>query len=191
MRPSISSADLHVLLHEADRAARRFAWRLSLPASELDDVRQEFLVDLIARFSAYEPARGSLGGFANIVLANRAAELATKVKRERILYGTVPISLDAPILCNPGVNRGDMIAEDRGLAALYGQSADSFILAEQRIDVARSLGALEAGDQTICAALAQSNIRNLAASGRGSRSSLYRQLKELRFALMALGLQAA
>jgi DNA-directed RNA polymerase specialized sigma24 family protein len=191
MHFAISSADLHVLLHEADRAARRFLWKLRLPASDLDDIRQELLVDLISRVRGFDPERGSLGAFANIVLSNRATELATKIKRARSVFGAVPISLDEPVPGCPGITRGDTFSEDEGVAALWGQSVDPFTAAERRIDVARGVNRLDAGEQTLCAALTEANIPDLAASGHGSRTGLYRQLKELRYALTAFGLQPA
>lgn len=191
MRSAISSTDLHVLLHEADRAARRFNWKFGLPVSDLDDIRQEFLVDLIARFRGFDPERGSLGAFANIVLANRAAELATKIKRERSLFGAAPVSLDEPVPGCPGITRGDTVSEDEGLPAAWGQPVDSFTIAERRIDVTRGIRRLDAGERTLCSALTEASIPDLAASGHGSRTGLYRQLKEMRFALMAFGLQAA
>lgn len=191
MRHEISPDDLHVLLHEADRAARRFLWKLGLPVFDLDDIRQELLVDLIARFRGFDPERGSLGAFANIVLSNRAAELATKIKRERSVFGTMPVSLDEPAPGCPGITRGDTYSEDEGLATVWGQPVDSFTVAERRIDVARGVRRLDAGEQTLCAALTEANIPDLAASGHGSRTGLYRQLKELRFALAAFGLQPA
>jgi RNA polymerase sigma-70 factor (ECF subfamily) len=191
MHFEISPDDLHVLLHESDRAARRLHWKLGLPVSDLDDIRQELLVDLIARVRGFDPERGSLGAFANIVLSNRAAELATKFKRERRIFGAVPVSLDEPVPGCPGITRGDIFSEDEGLPAVWGQPVDSFTVAERRIDVARGVRRLDAGEQTLCAALTEANIPDLAASGHGSRTGIYRQLKELRFAFTALGLQPA
>ena len=94
MHSSISRDDLQILLHEADIAARRLVRQLRLPRADLDDVRQDLLVDLIARLSTYDADRGSLGAFAGTVLTNRAARIANKVKRERSMYGATPISLD-------------------------------------------------------------------------------------------------
>jgi RNA polymerase sigma-70 factor (ECF subfamily) len=57
-------SDLQILVHEADLAARRLVRRLRLPAHEREDLRQDLLVDLIARLPAFDPARGRLGAFA-------------------------------------------------------------------------------------------------------------------------------
>lgn len=191
MRSEISPDDLHVLLREADRAARRFLWKSGLLRADLDDIRQELLVDLIARFPGFDRERGSLGAFANIVLGHRTAELAEKVKRDRALFGLSPISLDQPLPGSEGQTLGETIAEVDGLAAFHGQPADCFLAVERRIDVERSTRALEPGDQDLCGNLHHSTLNDLVALGQGARSSLYRQVKNIRLALTAFGVQAA
>jgi RNA polymerase sigma-70 factor (ECF subfamily) len=191
MHSSISRADLQILLHEADIAARRLVRQLRLPRADLDDVRQDLLVDLIARLPAYDADRGTLGAFAGSVLTNRATRIANKVKRERRMYGATPISLDEVIPDSDGLTRGGLIAEADGLSALFGQPADAFASAEERLDVERGLGSLEPADCALCAALSRATADRLAASGHGARSSLYRRVKDIRLALTAIGVRAA
>ena len=163
MHSSISRGDLQILLHEADIAARRLVRQLRLPRADLDDVRQDLLVDLIARLPAYDADRGTLGAFAGAILTNRATRIANKVKRERRMYG----------------------------ATLFGQPVDAFAAAEHRLDVERGLGSLEPADGALCAALSRTTVDRLAASGHGARSSLYRRVKDIRLALTAIGVRAA
>ena len=191
MRSPISRDDLQILLHEADLAARSFARQLRLPHSDLDDVRQDLLVDLIARLPAYDPERGSLGAFAGVVLRNQATRIAGKVKRQRQLHGAVPVSLDEPVADSDGLTLGDLVAEKDGLAALLGQPVDAFAEIDRRLDVERALGGLGRADGRLCAELSRATADRLAASGRGARSSLYRRVKDLRLALTAMGLRAA
>lgn len=49
MFPPISPDDLAKLIDEAAVAARRLHRKLVLPAADLDDLRQDLLVDLICR----------------------------------------------------------------------------------------------------------------------------------------------
>ena len=191
MRRSMSQDDLRTVLHEADVAARRLLRQLQLPRADLEDLRQELLADLIARVSAFDPGRGSLGAFAAIVLANRSTSIATKVKRDRRLYGAAPISLNETIPDSDGLARGDLIGEDQGLAAYFGQPADAFAAAERRLDVERGLGTLDHGDRALCVALSHSTVDRLAATGHGARSNLYRRVTNIRLALLAVGLTAA
>jgi len=191
MRPSLSRSDLQVLLHEADIAARRLTRRFRLPYQDLADLRQEFLVDVIARLPAFDPGRGSLGAFAGVVMANRATRIANNVKRERLLYGSVPVSLDETVPNSGGATRGDLVAEHEGLAAYFGQPVDAFAEVERRLDVEHGLGILSANDGSFCAALSRTTVDRLAAGGLGARSSLYRRLKDIRLALAAAGVGAA
>lgn len=191
MRSSISPGDLQIIRHEADLAARRLVRRLWLTGADLDDIRQDLLADLLARLPAYDPARGGLGAFAGMVLANRATRIANRVRRERRLYGAAPTSLDQAMPTGEGLTLGDLIAEADGLPALWGQPVDAFAAVDRRLDVERGLGALEPDDGALCAALSRTSIERLAADGQGARSSLYRRAKNIRLALMAAGLQAA
>jgi len=191
MPQTISASDLQLLLLEADSAARRLVRRLRLPRAELDDIRQDLLVDLLTRLPAFDPERGSLGAFAGLVLRNHATRIAARIKREREAFGAVPVSLDEEQPGRDGATRGAIMAEEDGLSAWLGQPADAFAAVEQRLDVERGLGTLDPRDGALCAALAHTTVESLAAQGRGSRSGLYRRLKDIRLALMAHGLEAA
>lgn len=191
MSHAISQSDLQILQFESDVAARRLIRKLRLPYDDLADLRQELLLDLFARLSAFDPERGSLGAFAGVVMANKATRIAKKVKRERRLYGAVPASLDETLSDSDGATRGDLVAEEDGLAAYLGQPIDAFAEAERRLDVARGLGTLDPNDGTLCAALSHTTVDRLAGGGGGARSSLYRRVKDIRLALLAAGLRAA
>ncbi|SRR5581483_8645281 len=191
MRHAISPSDLQLITHEADIAARRLLRQLRLSRVDLSDLRQELLLDLIARLPAFDPDRGSLGAFAGIVMANRATRIANKVKRDRRLYGAMPASLDETLPDSDGATRGDLVAEEDGLAAYFGQPVDAFAEVERRLDVERGLGTLDPNDGTLCAALSRTTVDRLAGGGRRARSSLYRRVKDIRLALLAAGLRAA
>ena len=191
MHSSISRDDLQILLHEADTFSRRLVRQLRRPRVDLDDVRQDLLVDLIARLPAYDPDRGSIGAFAGVVLRNQTTRIAAKVNRQRRLHGAVPVSLDEPVPDSDGLTRGDLVAEEEGLPALLGQPVDAFAEIERRLDVERAMGRLGLADGRLCAELSRATADRLAASGRGARSSLYRRVKDLRLALTAMGLRAA
>lgn len=79
MRQSISQDDLRTLLREADAAARRLVRKLRLQSADLDDVRQDLLTDALACLPAFDVERGTLGGFAGLVMANRASRLARRI----------------------------------------------------------------------------------------------------------------
>lgn len=84
MHSSISRDNLQILLHEADIAARRLVRQLRLPRADLDDVRQDLLVDLIARLPAYDADRGTLGALAARTV--RAAAKASRIAVGQAVY---------------------------------------------------------------------------------------------------------
>ena len=77
MYPPISPSDLATLLDETDVAARRLHRKLTLPAADLDDLRQDLLIDLICRLPGFDKRRGTIGAFANIVLRNQCSRIAS------------------------------------------------------------------------------------------------------------------
>jgi DNA-directed RNA polymerase specialized sigma24 family protein len=191
MHPPISRHDLACILDEADAAARRLHRRLCLPASDLDDLRQDLLIDLICRLPAFDACRGSIGAFAGIVLRNQASRLALKHHRDRRSQGGALVSLNAPR--GPGATDtlGETLGQSDGLAAWLGQDCDDLARADLRHDIARVLGHLEPDARLFCAALGQCPLRDLVARGVGSRSALYRRTRELRLELTARGLGPA
>lgn len=191
MRCPISPADLSTLQLVADRVARRTRQRLGLPVQDLDDLRQELLLELIARFPTFDPTRSPLEAFAQMVASHRATRIGRAVWRERQLYGRTPLSLDTPLAGDDHAVVGDLVSEEQGLGALFGQSFDveDEALTNTSLDV--GLAQLQPDDQHLCAALVGSSIDQLAASGHGARATLYRRLKDIRLTLLAHGVEPA
>src|SRR5690606_1963433 len=115
MRCPISPADLSTLQLVADRVARRTRQRLGLPVQDLDDLRQELLLELIARFPTFDPTRSPLEAFAQMVASHRATRIGRAVWRERQLYGRTPLSLDTPFAGDDHAVVGDLVSEEQGL----------------------------------------------------------------------------
>jgi RNA polymerase sigma-70 factor (ECF subfamily) len=187
--PLLSRSDLQILLQETDVAAARLVRRLRLPAHEREDVRQDLLTDLIARFPAFDPARGTLGAFAGTVIAHRAARMAARIRRDRVVFAQV--SLDDPVAGAEDITLGDAITESGSYAALMGQCTDRFAAVERRLDLDRALGTLRGSDMALCARLIHRTPTELSQDGLGSRASLYRQVHEIRLRLMTGGLSDA
>ena len=190
MERTLSPTDLDVILGEADVAARRLARRLRLSTDDIADIRQDLLTDLLARIRAFEPDRGSLGAFAGTIIANRATRIAGQVRKHRSLFGEYPVSLDEPVPGADGLNRADCVAEDEGLASMLGHSECEAHVIERRLDVERGIGLLDADAAALCAGLRTRTPHELAESGRyGSRSALYRRLRDIRLTFTMAGLR--
>lgn len=187
MHPPISPDDLDTIIDEADGAARRLHRRLALPAADLDDLRQDLLLDLICRLPGFDARRGGVGAFANIVLRNQSSRIALRHRRRRrALNGTV-LSLEAP--AEGGAEPiGSLLTEEDGLAAWRGQGCGSAEDTEARIDLARALGCLPDASRRFCTVLSRHAVADLAGCGGISRSALYRRLADLRLDLAMRGI---
>ena len=190
MRSTISPAVVQVLLHEADVAAHRLVRKLGLPRADLDDIRQDLLTDILSRLHAFDAERGSLGAFAGLVMANRATRIAHRVRNHRHMYGAEPVSLDEPVASGSRETLGASLPEEQSLAAIQGHWVNPIAQVERRLDLERGLGTLDEKGRRLVADLLRGSAHWLARAGLGSRSTLYRQTRELRLALMAVGVSA-
>jgi DNA-directed RNA polymerase specialized sigma24 family protein len=189
MFPALSSADVAWLGREADFLALRLVRRFGLPHHQHEDLRQDLLVDLIARLEAFDPTRGTLRTFAGTVIAHHAGRLANRIRRERTAF--TPVSLDDPLPDSDGLTLGDTIAESGGYLALHGQPTDRLAVAERRLDLERALPCLASAGLRLCAQLLHRSPTALSRHGGGPRASLYRRLRDLRLQLLAAGIATA
>ncbi|MCE8556345.1 hypothetical protein KBY29_18680 [Ruegeria pomeroyi] len=190
MQIELSPDDIETIIREADAAAQRLRRKLSMPLCEREDLGQDLLVDLLRRLPAYDPSRGSIGAFANIVLRNQSSRIAMRHHRQRRAQGGSLLSLEVP-LAGTREPVGDTLTEDDGLAAWHGQTCCAATVTELHHALQAALARLPAEDRRFCAALAHRPVTALAAEGFGSRSALYRRLADLRHVLTAHGLGPA
>lgn len=187
MYPPLSPSDLATLIDETDVAARRLLRKLALPAADLDDLRQDLLVDVICRLPGFDKRRGSIGAFANIVLRNQCSRIAIRHHRQRQAQGGTVLSLDAPV-AGSAEPLGCLLAETDGLAAWHGQDRCAAADVETRHDLARALADLPEDVRGLCAALGTCAVADLVGRDGISRSALYRRLARLRLELAMRGL---
>ena len=191
MQIELSPDHVETIITEAEAAAGRLQRKLGLPACDREDLAQDLLIDLLRRLPAYDPARGSLGAFAGLVLRNQSSRIAMRLRRERRVRGGPMLSLEAPIREGDTRPLAETIADDQGLGAWLGQSATTIEHTERRRAIACALGQLPEDDRRLCAALSTRSVSALVAEGFGSRSALYRRLVDLRHVLTAHGLGPA
>ena len=188
MQIKLSPDDIETIITEADTAARRLRRRLGLPACDREDLGQDLLIDLLRRLPAFDPARGSLGAFAGLVLRNQSSRIAIWIMRERRAQGGGLLSLDLPSGPDDQRQFAETIGEDEGLSAWHGQATTARAFTEQHQAVQTAISRLPPEDRRFCAALAHRPISALVSEGFGSRSTLYRRLADLRHVLTAHGL---
>ncbi|MEX0853884.1 MAG: sigma factor [Bauldia sp.] len=181
--------DLATLDAEAGSAARSLVRQLGVPSHRVEDFHQDLLADLIRRAPAFNPLRGTFGAFAGTIARHGAARIRMAARRERALFGGVPVSIDEPLPDASGLTRGDLVREDDGLAALLGQPTDRFAEVDRRLDMVAGVRVLTESERRLCAALREASVDELAERGVGARTTLYRRIKDIRLALMAVGVE--
>jgi DNA-directed RNA polymerase specialized sigma24 family protein len=183
---SISPTDLWVLLREATVAARGLVCRLRLPSHEQEDLRQELLVDLIARLKWFDPARGTLNAFAKVIVRHRAGRLAKRISVERAIFASTSLKDSLPCDHDVVLAFDSMVEADGGTSGLA-HPHDRFGTIDRRLDLGRALGKLRPRDLSLCVKLAEQTPAELSRSGQLSRATLYRRLRNIRLRLLAEG----
>lgn len=183
----LSPSDVATLIDEADASARRLHRKLALPAADLDDLRQDLIIELICRLPGFDKRRGSIGAFANVVLRNQCSRIAIRHHRQRQAQGGTVLSLDAPV-AGSAEPLGCLLAETDGLVAWHGQDRCAAADVETRHDLARALADLPEDVRGLCAALGSCAVADLVGRNGISRSALYRRLARLRLDLAMRGL---
>lgn len=189
MLPPISPEDLATLIDEAAVAAHGLHRKLVSPAADLDDIRQDLLVDLICRLPGFDARRGNIGAFANIVLRNQSSRIAMRHHRQRRAQGGTMLSLDMPPIGGTEPP-GCLLAEADGLSTWQGQDLCAIEEAELRHDISRVQGDLPENTRSLCVALGTCAIAEIVGRSGTSRSALYRHIARLRLDLAMRGLGA-
>ena len=116
MSRPINPADLPAIQRIATEEAMRLCRSLGLPPQDRADVGNDLLADLLARLPAYDPSKGTLGGFARVCMRHAAFRMAQKHRHQRRVARTV--SLDDPLPGGDGLTLADTLSEgDHSLCA--------------------------------------------------------------------------
>lgn len=183
----VSPPDLRILVEEADLAAHRLVRQFSLPRADLDDVRQDILLDVLSRVSAFDPQRGTLGAFAGTIARHRATRIANRVRRERSLFGFNHRSLDDPRF----EMLGEAISSSDGLAGLHGAVDEPHQRVEITQDVRRAAASLPRRLRPLCRLLQHTTPSSAQRTSGLSRATFYRRLREIRLLFLVEGLEGS
>ncbi|SUE62867.1 Uncharacterised protein [Roseomonas gilardii subsp. rosea] len=189
MRASPCLPDLTPSYRLATQEARRLCRSLGLPAHEREDLRQDLLVDFLARLPAFDSARAEIEAFAMVCFRHAGARIARRVQRERAARH--PRSLDDTLPNTDGLTLADTIGEVDGYGAWCGQSTDAIAALERRLDLERAAGAIAAQDYPLCAALSEHTPHEFGEQKTMPRMRIYRRIREMRLRLLAAGIPSA
>ena len=172
------------LFSAAKCAARHFCRKQADPWLDPEDVRQDFLVDLLARLKSYDPARGSLTTYASLCFRHRATRLGERT-RQHVQRRT--ISLATPLSDNPTMTVADTLADTDDYDGKTGARNGLLARADDLLDLDRALSSLSDQALSLCALLVVNERDPVAASGL-PRTTFYRRVTELRCHLLAAGI---
>lgn len=173
----------------ATQEARTVGRRLHLASHEIDDAKQDLLVDFLARVAAFDPNKAELGAFARVCFRHEAARIVRRVLRERAARHV--LSLDDALPGSDGLTLGDTLAEDDGYAAWCGQPTDAVASLERRLDLASAAETIDPEDHALCAALSEYTPHEFGEQHTMPRMRIYRRMREVRFRLLAAGITSA
>ena len=165
-------------VQQATLRARLVAATAGFRWDDIDDLKQELLLDCLRRSPKFDAARGEWRGFVRGVMRNQAAALI--VKRHRRARHEVLAS----DLVDPDAEAGESTVFEGG-----GQR-DVATPLNLAIDVRRVLQKLPVGLQRLARLLAEMPVSEVCLITGKSRSRIYQMIRQLRTAFVEAGLTA-
>lgn len=166
--------------------AARLARSGAVPGLEAEDIEQELRLDLIRRACRFDPAKSSFDTFADRIITNRIATLASSTKAmraERVMQ-----SIHAPA----GEDGGGLALSDILPEAASLDPVDEFSLSHGpglKGDVGKLLAALCPTTRQVAIAVSHLTISEAARALGLHRSTVYERLGVIRKTAMELGLE--
>ena len=162
-------------LQQATLRARLAIATAGFRYDEIDDLRQELLLDFLRRSPKFDPTRGEWGGFVRGVMRNQAAALIVRRHRRarhEILAGD---------LVDPDSEAGES-------AVFEGVCPQDVKALHLSIDVQRVLRRLPVRLQRLACLLAELPVSEVCIVTGKSRSRIYQMIRQLRDAFVQAGL---
>jgi RNA polymerase sigma-70 factor (ECF subfamily) len=166
------------LVEQATLRARLLAATAGLPRDDVDDLRQELLLDCLRRSPKFDETRGERGGFVRGVMRNQAAVLIGRRHRRarhEVLAGDLVNS-------EPEIPDSEVFGD--------GCCRNNVTGLDVSIDVRRVLRQLPGHLRALAWLLAESSISEICLATGKSRSRVYQMIRELRTAFTDAGVTA-
>lgn len=166
--------------------ARQLARTHAFHPSDIEDLEQELMLDLLRRLPAFDPSRASRNTFIARVVENRAASLIQAAMAEKRGAQIAHESLHA-VSTEEGDARlalGNAVAAENGLWAAGDRGWDEAI--ELRHDLACVVRRLPPCLAVLCIRLAEETVTEMARATGMSRPAVYDALAEVRRAMAGL-----
>ena len=159
--------------------ARQLARTRALPASDIEDIEQNLMLDLLGRMPAFDPSKSSKNTFIARVVENHAATLVKAARAEKRGATIRHESLHSVI--HDGIGE----PTESGLWRTTGRDWDE--VADLRHDLAHAMGDLPSNLVTLCRRLAVGTVTEVSRATGMSRPSIYDGIAKIRAALKKTG----
>lgn len=169
-------------VYTAKRKANQLIGKAGLTRCDVEDLKQEIILDLLHRLPTYDPARGNRKGFITRVVDNKCASIIRSRKAGMRDYRLSGYSLNERLENDDGysVERIDTISEDEYLRLMGGRSHSLAELVDICIDVRKALKSVLPAGCTLCESLAGESITDISDKLRIPKITLYNLLINLR-----------
>jgi DNA-directed RNA polymerase specialized sigma24 family protein len=161
-------------LEHASLRARLLRATAGFSTDEIEDARQELLIDCVRRAPNFDSKRGDWGGFVRGVMRNQATVLVIRRQRRvrhEVLAGNLEPECESP--------------RDFFQIAAHDDEADGLDLS---LDVRRVLGQLPDHLRTLAYLVPQMRVTEICAVTGKSRSRVYQMIGQIRAAFIEAGL---
>jgi RNA polymerase sigma factor (sigma-70 family) len=174
------------IVHFEARRATSYLRRFGL---DVEDLSQEFSLDLLSRLANYDKDRGTLSEFVRRVCRHRSLQILESNRAQKRSGGEAPRSLAAPVGSDKPVELSDLISDDQFAQRLGRRSRPAAELLDLRMDLESIVTQMPSEYSVMAEALANGDSRNDVARRSGtSRSTIHRRTRRLRQVLYAVGL---
>ncbi len=164
-------------LDQASLRAGLLGFTAGFPPHEIDDARQDLLLDCVRRSSRFDPARGDWPGFVRGVTRNQASVLVLR-RRRRVRHEVLASDLVEPDADGP-VEFFDRVTASGSVDGL-----------NTSLDVRRVLDRLPDRLREVALLLPHMTVVEVCAATGKSRSGVYQLIRQIRDAFVRAGFQA-
>jgi len=166
--------------------SRKLIGKAGFIPDDLEDIRQEIILDLLQRLPNYDPAKSSRHTFINDLIDNRITDMVREKIALKRDYQAEPQSLDAAVggfIASGAVTKKEL-PWNRGMKMM-----SEFEIFEMRQDIIRVLEKLPPNLREICFRLLSDNICTVAEETGIPKATLIGHLKKIRNHFEISGLQ--
>lgn len=162
---------------------RRLIGVLGFTYADCEDLEQELLLHVLRKKPEYDPAKGAVATFINVIVENQVISIIRARRRPCKGYGLSFSSLDEMMEDGGGIDADEVQLRDGTL------SRPTLEQVELRLDVQRVIQSLPPRLQDLCRRLQRQNIRQIAIELGVSRQSIYVDIHHLRVLFEEAGLK--